>query len=171
MAMVSRHCFGSKDDMYDAIRNGKVRKYDLILLDEGMFGWVTKDDNVIIIDSSGISTFESDLSEVKIELGNKVDKVAGKGLSTNDYTTADMNKLAGIESGAEVNVQSDWNETDTTSDAYIKNKPTLNTASVRGVDESVSIATSTNLPTTQAVVNYINSISATLEEFKTYIGI
>lgn len=34
---------------------------------------------------------------------NKVDKVSGKGLSTNDYTTAEMNKLAGIASGAEVN--------------------------------------------------------------------
>ena len=31
---------------------------------------------------------------------NKVDKIAGKGLSTNDYTTADKNKLAGIADGA-----------------------------------------------------------------------
>jgi hypothetical protein len=34
---------------------------------------------------------------------NKVDKVTGKGLSTNDYTTAEKNKLAGIEAGAQVN--------------------------------------------------------------------
>ena len=32
----------------------------------------------------------------------------GKGLSTNDYTTTDKNKLSGIEAGAEVNVQADW---------------------------------------------------------------
>lgn len=130
-------------------------------------------------------------SKVKTALGNKVDKVSGKGLSTNDftnalknkldgiatgaqvnviegvnvngsavtptnkivnltiptkltdltndgnfvtdanyvhtdnnYTTTDKNKLAGIASGAEVNVQSDWSVTTTTSDAYIKNKPT-----------------------------------------------
>lgn len=31
---------------------------------------------------------------------NKVDKVSGKGLSTNDYTTAEKNKLAGIAKGA-----------------------------------------------------------------------
>jgi len=37
------------------------------------------------------------------DISGKVDKVNGKGLSTNDYTTADMNKLAGIEAGAEVN--------------------------------------------------------------------
>ena len=36
-------------------------------------------------------------------LGLKVDKEAGKGLSTNDYTTTEKNKLAGIASGAEVN--------------------------------------------------------------------
>lgn len=34
---------------------------------------------------------------------NKVDKVDGKGLSTNDYTTAEKNKLSGIAAGAEVN--------------------------------------------------------------------
>ncbi len=36
-------------------------------------------------------------------IGNKVDKVSGKGLSTNDYTTTEKNKLAGIAAGAEVN--------------------------------------------------------------------
>jgi hypothetical protein len=59
------------------------------------------------------------------DISGKVDKVSGKGLSTNDYTTAEKTKLAGIASGAEVNVQSDWNETNTSSDAYIKNKPTI----------------------------------------------
>lgn len=52
----------------------------------------------------------------------KVDKVTGKGLSTNDYTTDEKTKLAGIAAGAEVNVQSDWNAT--TGDAFIANKPT-----------------------------------------------
>ena len=37
------------------------------------------------------------------QLNNKVDKVSGKGLSTNDYTTPEKTKLAGIETGAEVN--------------------------------------------------------------------
>lgn len=35
---------------------------------------------------------------------NYVAKVSGKGLSTNDYTTAEKNKLANIASGAQVNV-------------------------------------------------------------------
>ena len=62
----------------------------------------------------------------------KVDKVAGKGLSTEDYTTADKNKLAGIESGAEVNVQANWTESDSSSDAYIQNKPNLATVATTG---------------------------------------
>ena len=37
------------------------------------------------------------------QIGTKVDKVDGKGLSTNDYTTAEKTKLAGIAQGAEVN--------------------------------------------------------------------
>ena len=37
------------------------------------------------------------------ELGTKVDKVTGKGLSTNDYTDAEQGKLGRIEDGAELN--------------------------------------------------------------------
>ncbi len=65
-------------------------------------------------------------------LDSKVDKVSGKGLSSNDYTTIEKNKLAGIEAGAEVNVQSDWNITDTTNDAFIKNKPVIKTVATTG---------------------------------------
>jgi len=61
----------------------------------------------------------------KTELNTKVDKVDGKGLSTNDYTNAEKSKLAGIQSGAEKNVQSDWNQSNTNADDYIKNKPTI----------------------------------------------
>ena len=62
-------------------------------------------------------------ADLTTALNNKVDKVIGKQLSTEDYTTGEKQKLAGIASGAEVNVQSDWNVTDTNSDAFIKNKP------------------------------------------------
>lgn len=43
----------------------------------------------------------------------------------NNFTNADKSKLDGIASGAEVNVQANWNETDPNSDAYIANKPTI----------------------------------------------
>ena len=40
----------------------------------------------------------------KEEVADKVDKVEGKGLSTNDYVDADKEKLEAVESGAQVNV-------------------------------------------------------------------
>lgn len=45
----------------------------------------------------------------------------------NNFTSTEKTKLAGIAAGAEVNVQADWSVTSTTSDAYIKNKPTIPT--------------------------------------------
>lgn len=58
----------------------------------------------------------------------------GKGLSTNDFTTEEKNKLASIQAGAESNVQSDFNETDKTSMAFIKNKPTKEDALLLAVE-------------------------------------
>jgi len=47
------------------------------------------------------------------------------------YTATEQSKLESIEAGAEVNVQSDWNQTDTDADDYIKNKPTIPTAQIQ----------------------------------------
>ena len=41
---------------------------------------------------------------LQANIDTKVDKVSGKGLSTNDYTTEEKNKLSGIAAGAQVNV-------------------------------------------------------------------
>ena len=43
------------------------------------------------------------VQKTKAELAKKVDAVGGKVLSTNDYTTAEKDKLAGIAPGAQVN--------------------------------------------------------------------
>jgi hypothetical protein len=60
-------------------------------------------------------------------LNNKVDKVTGKGLSENDFTNTLKTKLDGIQAGAEVNVNADWNAT--SGDSQILNKPTIPDAS------------------------------------------
>ena len=52
------------------------------------------------LDENGVSRL---WARMLSKLGSKVDKVDGKGLSTNDYTTEEKNKLAGIENGAQVN--------------------------------------------------------------------
>lgn len=55
-----------------------------------------------LTNDSGFLTEHQDLTDYakKSELDSKVDKVNGKGLSTNDYTTAEKDKLSGIADGA-----------------------------------------------------------------------
>jgi hypothetical protein len=73
----------------------------------------------------------------------------------NNFTTTEKNKLGNIAAGAEVNVQSDWNVTSTTSDAYIKNKPSIpqNTSDLTNDSNFVSDAsyvhTDNNYTTTE----------------------
>ena len=52
------------------------------------------------LDENGLLYYNQ---KVNAKLDKKVDKVTGKGLSTNDYTTAEKNKLANIEANAQVN--------------------------------------------------------------------
>lgn len=52
-------------------------------------------------------------------------------------TPESFNKLKNIESGAEVNVQADWNQTDVTKDDYIKNKPDLTESALSGKFEDL----------------------------------
>lgn len=53
------------------------------------------------VDGSALSVANK---TVNISLSGKVDKVTGKQLSTEDYTTAEKTKLGGISEGAQVNV-------------------------------------------------------------------
>ena len=69
--------------------------------------WVSgKLNDILGIDASGVEDLVSILSDSDTATGilntisGKVDKVSGKGLSTNDYTTDEKNKLAGIATGA-----------------------------------------------------------------------
>lgn len=106
-------------------------------------GVTITDDNTIntSVDLSGVtnsiseldSKIEAEISRATIAEYNKVDKEVGKGLSTNDYTTDEKNKLAGIASGAEANIQSDWNQTSASADDYIKNKPVAATIEKDGL--------------------------------------
>ena len=68
---------------------------------------------------------------------------------TNKFmTSAEKTKLSGIAAGAEVNVQSDWTQTTTTADDYIKNKPSLATVATSGSYNDLS-----NKPTIPTVNN------------------
>lgn len=73
-----------------------------------LFKWNTQDDEDLNsnfdIDAAMNDNWDMIDNAVSNLNGNKVDKVSGKGLSTNDYTTTEKNKLSGIAAGAQVNV-------------------------------------------------------------------
>jgi hypothetical protein len=85
----------------------------------------------------------------------KVDKVAGKGLSTNDFTNTLKTKLDGIEAGAQVNVNADWNAT--SGDAQILNKPTL----TNGTVTSVGVTAGTGISVSGSPITSSGSITVT----------
>lgn len=102
---------------------------------------------------SGKQNAIDDLSTIRsgAALGaTAVQPETGKGLSANDYTDTEKSKLAGIAEGAEVNVQSNWTQTTTTADDYIKNKPTLGTAAAKNATDTYN-ATGTDVTTGKAV--------------------
>ena len=71
------------------------------------------------------------------------------GSTFKQYSLTEKNKLAGIATGAEVNVNADWNAT--TGDALILNKPTIPSAGVTSVGLTMPSAFSvTNSPITSS---------------------
>lgn len=81
---------------------------------------------------NGVSVLDGDTAKVVVptktsDLTNDSNFVVDANYVHTDanFTTTEKNKLAGIASGAEVNVQSDWNAT--SGDALILNKPTIPT--------------------------------------------
>lgn len=77
------------------------------------------------------------------KIANKVDKVTGKGLSTNDYDDAEKNKLAGIASGAQVNT--------------IESVSVNNTALVPDANKNVNVPIPTNVSSFTNDSNYQNA--------------
>lgn len=84
----------------------------------------------------------------------------------NNYTDADAAKLSGIAAGAEVNVQSNWTEADTTADSYIQNKPsetTLTAGSNITITESGSTLTIAATAAPQQQANWTESDSTSVQ--------
>lgn len=105
---------------------------------------------------AGLSNYDD--TALQTAVAGKVDKVDGKGLSTNDYTTTEKNKLSGIAAGAEANVQSDWNQSNSSSDDFIKNKPALGTAASKNYTDSYS-STGTDVTTGKAVKAALDTLT------------
>ncbi|HPN22121.1 MAG TPA: hypothetical protein PK758_09490, partial [Tenuifilaceae bacterium] len=104
--------------------------------------------------SSGISITASQVSDFETKVTNNATVLANT--AKNSYPTADATKLAGIETGAEVNVNADWNAT--SGDAQKLNKPTLSTVATSGnYDDLTNKPTNISQFTNDA--GYLTSIS------------
>lgn len=88
----------------------------------------------------------------------------------NNYTTTEKNKLSGIASGAEVNVQSDWATSDTTFDSYIKNKPTIGNGKITIKKNGTQLTVFTANQTADVEANIIVPTTvAELSDASTYV--
>lgn len=84
------------------------------------------------------------------------------GTTNKVFTATEKTKLSGIETGAEVNVQSDWNQTDNSSDDFIKNKPSILQTKGNSVTDTMS---------QQAISELVdNTIRSLQEEIHYYHG-
>lgn len=122
-------------EIYDGVTNGAYRDITLrnVIFDNKVY--TNKIDTKTGVDGnisfmgngiSGLAPATTDSMAVRYKeftegQALKVDKVTGKGLSTEDYTSTEKTKLSGIATGAEVNVNADW--TATSGDAQVLNKP------------------------------------------------
>lgn len=109
--------------------------------------------NLAALDASGNLVDSGEASENLVHDANYVH-------TDNNYTTADKDKLAGIEAGADVNVQSDWTEEDSSKDSYIQNKPHVPTVSgdgtsISSIDGLPIYAASATMATQDGVGNNI----------------
>lgn len=90
------------------IKSRIVHKHDTELNWSKATNFIPKQGEIIIYDIDSNHSYErikigdgvTKVNNLPFADANKVDKVSGKGLSTNDYTTVEKNKLAGIAEGA-----------------------------------------------------------------------
>lgn len=80
--------------------------------------------------TNGLATKQdviSDLATIRAgaEAGATAVQDADYHHTDNNYTDADVAKLSGIEAGAQVNVQSDWTEANTSAESFILHKPEM----------------------------------------------
>lgn len=74
--------------------------YWIDLSEDPHFGSIKKYNGSKWVSINGDAEQNEEIQQIKNTLNNKVDKVSGKQLSTNDYTTAEKQKLSGIAAQA-----------------------------------------------------------------------
>ena len=97
------------------------------------------------IDPDVIRRILKAIADINTALGKKVDKVTGKGLSSNDFTNELRTKLVNLVG----NVQPNWNQNDPTKPDYIVNKPEIpESPDLSGYEVKTNKVTSINAQST-----------------------
>lgn len=103
------------------------------------------------LDKDGVLYFWQKIKNVfasKNDLDGKVDKVTGKGLSTNDYTTPEKNKLASIDAQARaISLPGD-----NTLSGFVNNADTPGVVDAWGTNDSIAFS----LVTANAAISGLN---------------
>jgi hypothetical protein len=137
------------DDLKDNISNATAHTTDDdsdgINESGGADGLMSAEDKTKLDGVEAGATGDQTGAEMKTAIGNATahttdsdsDGINESGGTNGLLTANDKTKLDGIEAGAEVNVQSDWDAT--SGDAFIKNKPTIAyTSAISNATESAS---------------------------------
>jgi len=97
---------GLLDTKVDKVNGKQLSTEDYTTTEKTKLAGIAEGAQVNVIESVSVdgTALPVTAKGVNVDLSGKVDKVDGKGLSTNDYTTTEKTKLAGIAEGAQVNV-------------------------------------------------------------------
>ena len=118
----------SQDMYYIGKQSGSTPLTQVIPIEKGGTGATTASDALNNLGAQPILTAGNNITIENNVISATVEQYNPATETTNGLmSSTDKAKLNGIASGANVNVQSDWNQTDTSTDDFIKNKPTIPT--------------------------------------------
>ena len=114
---------------------------------------------------NSISTISTTITNIQSDITLLTNRV-----STNETDISTIKtKLNTIETGAQVNVQSDWNETNNTNDAFIKNKPLRFATSWGMIDGNITNQTDLN-NALNSLITDISNLSSTVSTNLSNLG-
>jgi hypothetical protein len=86
--------------------------------------------------------------------GEKVDKIGGKGLSDTNFSQAEKDKLALLNTAAQPQVQADMSVTNPLSLAYVANQPTKTSDFINDGDGAYPFITAASIPPSATIIPF-----------------
>ena len=140
--------------------------------------WIGNDKTGVAKINKDISDLKTDVSKLKDSVGektvsaqinealfinNKAKYALASDLSNSNQRIEELESHVDTWNTAEANVQSDWNESDTTSDAYILNKPDLTNIVETTSQFDYTVGDTTNQLTIAQLVAKVAELEATIQ--------